>query len=103
MHETYRRPGKRRNKERQRERRLEATGVMETVKDVLPHLCQVFAGLALVLVAAGVKVAGDGRDAQVGLPIFDKDVLQVVSPHGPGFHQHIVHLDRGGEGLVGLF
>lgn len=66
------------------------------------YLGQVLAGLALVLVAAGVQVAGDGGHAQVQLAVLDEDVLQVVSPHGPGLHQHVVHLHRRREGLVSL-
>lgn len=75
---------------------------MEAPDDVPTHLGQVLAGLALVLVAAGVQVAGDGRDAQVQLAVFNEDVLQVISPHGPGLHQDVVHLHRRRERLVGL-
>lgn len=49
-----------------------------------------------------MEVARDGRDAQVQLAILDKDVLEIVAPHGPGLHQDVVHLHRCGEGLVGL-
>lgn len=58
------------------------------------YLCEVLAGLAFVLVAAGVEVTGDGRHPEVELAVFDKDVLKVVAPHGPGLHQDIVHLHR---------
>lgn len=70
--------------------------------DFSSHLCEVFAGLALVLVAAGMEVARDCRDAQVQLAILNKDVLEIVAPHGPGLHQDVVHLHRCGEGLVCL-
>lgn len=43
--------------------------------DCSSYLCKVFAGLALVLVAAGMEVARDGRDPQVQLAILDKDVF----------------------------
>lgn len=66
------------------------------------HLCEIFAGLALILVAAGMEVAGDGWDTQVELAVLDKDVLQVVAPHGPGLNQDVVHLHRCWKGLVGL-
>lgn len=42
--------------------------------------------------AAGVEVASNGRDSQVELAVLNEDVLQVVTPHGPGLHQDIVHL-----------
>lgn len=57
-----------------------------------PHLGQVLPRFALVLVPASMKVAGDGRHAQVQLPLLHEDALQVVTPHGPRLHQHIVHL-----------
>lgn len=57
-----------------------------------PHLGQVLPRLALVLVPARVQVAGDGGHPEMQLPLLDEDVLQVVAPHGPGFHQHVVHL-----------
>lgn len=66
------------------------------------YLCQVFAGFALVLVTAGMEVAGDGGDAQVELAVLHEDVLQVVTPHGPGLHQDIVHLYSCWKGLVSL-
>lgn len=71
-------------------------------KHLSTHLCEVFARLALILVAAGVEVARDGRDAQVQLAILDKNVFKVVAPHGPGLHQDVMHLHCSRKGLVGL-
>lgn len=39
------------------------------------HLCEVFAGLALILMATGMEVACNGWDSQVELAILDKDVF----------------------------
>ena len=47
-----------------------------------------------------MQVAGDGRHSEMQLPLLDEDVLQVVAPHGPGFHQHVVHLHGRRERFV---
>lgn len=52
--------------------------------------------------AARVQVAGDGGHTQVQLPLLHEDALQVVPPHGPGLHQHVMHLHSCRECFVGL-
>lgn len=70
--------------------------------DVHIHLGEVFAGLALILMATGMEVTGNGWNAQVELAVLYKDVLKVVTPHGPSFYQDIMHLHCSWKGLVGF-
>jgi hypothetical protein len=50
-----------------------------------------------------MQVTGNSRHPEMQLPLLHEDVLQVVTPHGPGFYQHVVHLHSCRKGFVGLF
>lgn len=61
---------------------------------------KVLVTLCLVLLATGMKEAGQSGHAEGQVPVLGKELVQVVSPQGPGFDLAILHLDSIAERLV---